>query len=98
KAIASTHTSTLVDLPNHGDSPWTDRFSYIDMADAVADTLKERTAAEGPVDVIGHSMGGKTAMVLALRHPQLVDRLIVVDIAPIASHSGGEFEHLLSSL
>lgn len=98
KAIADTHTSTLVDLPNHGDSAWTEHFSYIEMADAVADTLRAGAAQDGPVDVIGHSMGGKTAMVLALRHPDLVDRLIVVDISPVASDNGGEFEHLLGSL
>ncbi|WP_019159306.1 alpha/beta fold hydrolase [Brevibacterium senegalense] len=98
KAIADTHTSTLVDLPNHGDSAWTDEFSYVDMADAVADTLRQGAAADGPVDLIGHSMGGKTAMVLALRHPDLVDRLVVVDISPVASDNGGEFDHLLGSL
>ena len=98
KAIADTHTSTLVDLPNHGDSPWTDTFSYIDMADQVADTLRQGAAAAGPVDLIGHSMGGKTAMVLALRHPDLIDRLIVVDISPVLSDNGGEFDHLLGSL
>ena len=98
KAIADTHTSTLVDLPNHGDSAWTDEFSYVDMADAVADTLRQGAAANGPVDLIGHSMGGKTAMVLALRHPDLVDRLVVVDISPVASDNGGEFDHLLGSL
>ena len=98
KAIAETHTSTLVDLPNHGDSAWTDEFSYVDMADTVADTLRQGVAANGPVDLIGHSMGGKTAMVLALRHPDLVDRLVVVDISPVASDNGGEFDHLLGSL
>lgn len=98
KAIADTHTSTLVDLPNHGDSAWTDEFSYVDMADAVADTLRQGAAADGPVDLIGHSMGGKTAMVLALRHPDLVDRLVIVDISPVASDNSGEFDHLLGSL
>ncbi|WP_257995199.1 alpha/beta fold hydrolase [Brevibacterium luteolum] len=98
KAIADTHTSTLVDLPNQGDSAWTDTFSYVDMADQVADTLRAGAAADGPVDLIGHSMGGKTAMVLALRHPDLIDRLVVVDISPVASDNGGEFDHLLGSL
>ena len=98
KAIADTHTSTLVDLPNHGASAWTDAFSYIDMADQVAQTLRDGAAADGPVDLIGHSMGGKTAMVLALRHPDLIDRLIIVDISPVASDNGGEFDHLLDSL
>ncbi|HJG80732.1 MAG TPA: alpha/beta fold hydrolase [Brevibacterium senegalense] len=98
KAIAETHTSTLVDLPNHGDSAWTDEFSYVDMADAVADTLRQGAAANGPVDLIGHSMGGKTAMVLALRHPDLIDSLVIVDISPVASDNSGEFDHLLGSL
>lgn len=98
KAISDTHASTLVDLPNHGESPWTEDFSYVAMADAVADTLRTGAAADGPVDVIGHSMGGKTAMVLALRHPDIVDRLVIVDISPVAADNGGEFEHLLGSL
>ena len=98
KAIGETHTSTLVDLPNHGESPWTEDFSYVDMADAVADSLRSGAAADGPVDLIGHSMGGKTAMVLALRHPDLIDRLVIVDISPVGSDNGGEFEQLLGSL
>ena len=48
--------------------------------------------------LVGHSMGGKVAMLLALRHPELVDRLVVVDIAPVASGGEGEFQHLLDSL
>ena len=66
KAIADTHTSTLVDLPNHGESAWTDTVDYRQMADSVAATLRAGAAAEGPVAVVGHSLGGKVAMVLAL--------------------------------
>jgi pimeloyl-ACP methyl ester carboxylesterase len=98
KAIADTHTSLLVDLPNHGESPWTERFSYVDMAHALARTLREGFAADGPVDVIGHSMGGKTVMVLALLHPDLVRRLVVVDISPTQSPDSEEFPHLLGAL
>nr|WP_029088958.1 alpha/beta fold hydrolase [Brevibacterium album] len=98
KALAETHTSLLVDLPNHGESPWTERFSYLEMADALAATLREGFAADGPVDVIGHSMGGKTVMALALLHPELVRRLVVVDISPVRSPETGEFPHLLGAL
>lgn len=98
KALVPDLHSLLVDLPNHGRSGWTDSVDYVDVADAVAEHLRGGFAADGPVSVVGHSMGGKIAMVLALRHPDLVDRLVVVDISPTDSGGTGEFEHLLDSL
>ncbi|MDN4161989.1 alpha/beta fold hydrolase [Nocardioides abyssi] len=101
KALVPDLHSLLVDLPNHGRSGWTDSVDYVDVADAVAEHLRGGFAADGPVHVVGHSMGGKVAMVLALRHPELVDRLVVVDISPVDTAAGGgtgEFEHLLDSL
>ncbi|GGB86081.1 esterase [Knoellia flava TL1] len=71
---------TLVDLPDHGRSPWTETFSFESYAASVAATL--RAVDEGPWVVVGHSLGGKVAMTLALTDPTLVDRLVVVDIAP----------------
>lgn len=92
-------TSLMVDLPNHGVSEWTDHFDYMEMADAVAELLEQGFAKDGPVDVLGHSMGGKVAMILALKHPHLVRRLVVEDIAPIPAPEGrSEFDHLLGSL
>jgi pimeloyl-ACP methyl ester carboxylesterase len=87
KAIAVDHRVTLVDMPNHGRSPQTDGFGYRAMADAVAALLHD----DDPVALVGHSMGGKAAMVLALRHPALVERLCVVDVAPAAYRHQGEF-------
>ncbi|MEG9225978.1 alpha/beta fold hydrolase [Aeromicrobium sp. Sec7.5] len=98
KALRPDLTSLLVDLPNHGKSTWTDRIDYAEMADAVAEFLRAGFAANGPVHLVGHSMGGKVAMVLALRHPELIDRLVIVDITPGDSDGAGEFEHLLGSL
>ncbi|MDI3329561.1 MAG: alpha/beta fold hydrolase [Micrococcus sp.] len=99
KDLAPDHRSLLVDLPNHGQSAWTDVVDYRQMADSLARTLRGDFATEGPVAVVGHSMGGKVAMVLALRHPDLVARLVVVDIAPTQAGGGeGEFAHLLDSL
>lgn len=96
KALPPDYRSVLVDLPNHGASDWTEEFSYTEHADLVADHLR---GTEGtPVHVVGHSMGGKVAMLLALRHPELVRSLVVVDISPVAREDMGEFDHLLSSL
>jgi pimeloyl-ACP methyl ester carboxylesterase len=71
---------TLVDLPDHGRSPWSAEFSYAAYAASVSSTLRAIDA--GPWVVVGHSLGGKVAMVLALTDPALVSRLVVVDIAP----------------
>ena len=73
--------STLVDLPDHGRSPWSQEFSFEGYAASVADTLRGIDAGASWV-VVGHSLGGKTAMLLALEYPELVSRLVVVDIAP----------------
>ena len=97
KALVPDLRSTLVDLPNHGRSPWTGSVDYLEVADVVADFVRT-TYDDGPVHLVGHSMGGKVAMVLALRHPELLERLVVVDIAPAPSDGAGEFEHLLTAL
>ncbi|MBC7133275.1 MAG: alpha/beta fold hydrolase [Roseovarius sp.] len=72
---------SVVDMRNHGASPWFDTHSYEDMAADLAEVI---TDLGGPLDVLGHSMGGKAAMVLALTRPDLVNRLIVADVAPVA--------------
>lgn len=83
RVLAARHRVVAADLRNHGESPWDPRHDYPAMADDVA-LLIERVVG-GPADVLGHSMGGKAAMTLALARPELVDRLVVVDIAPVAS-------------
>lgn len=91
--------SVLVDLPDHGRSAWTQRVDYAVMADAVAEHVRHDADRVGDrVHVVGHSMGGKVAMTLALRHPDLVERLAVLDISPVAGGATGEFEHLLATL
>jgi pimeloyl-ACP methyl ester carboxylesterase len=81
KGLADGHRVTLIDLPNHGHSPWTDRVDYLDMAEMVAAELEQFGE---PVTLVGHSMGGKVAMQLALRRPELLRALVVVDVAPVA--------------
>jgi pimeloyl-ACP methyl ester carboxylesterase len=86
KALSADHRVLLLDMPNHGRSTWTEAFDYLELADLVAAELGDE-----PVALVGHSMGGKIAMCLALRHPHLVERLAVVDVAPVAYESGREF-------
>jgi esterase len=75
------------DMRNHGASPWFNTQSYDDMADDLAELL------DGPAFIVGHSMGGKAAMVLALKHPELVQRLVVADIAPV-TYSHTQSQHI----
>ncbi|TFV54443.1 alpha/beta fold hydrolase [Geodermatophilus sp. DF01-2] len=80
KGLSGDHRVALLDLPNHGHSPWTERVDYVDMADLVATELG---SFGEPVTLVGHSMGGKVALQLALRHPELLCALVVVDVAPV---------------
>jgi len=85
RRLAAGRQVIAVDLRNHGLSPWATSHSYPDMA---ADLARVIEATGGPADILGHSMGGKAAMWLALTRPDLVRRLIVADIAPVAyAHS-----------
>ncbi|UOW01535.1 alpha/beta fold hydrolase [Agrococcus sp. SCSIO52902] len=92
KALADRHRVTLVDMPNHGRSPWTERVDYAEMADAVAATIDE------PAALVGHSMGGKAAMLAALRHPERVERLCVVDVSPVSYRSSDEFRGFMDAM
>jgi pimeloyl-ACP methyl ester carboxylesterase len=78
--LAAQYHVMALDLRNHGKSPHADAMTYDAM---VADVLAWMDAHHlKRVALMGHSMGGKTAMLLACRHPERVERLIVVDIAP----------------
>ncbi|WP_424944062.1 alpha/beta fold hydrolase [Aliiroseovarius crassostreae] len=80
KRLAKSRRVVTVDMRNHGGSPWSDSHEYADLAADLAEVIG---AIGGQADVIGHSMGGKAAMVLALSHPEMLRRLIVADIAPV---------------
>ena len=77
---AADYTVVLVDLRNHGRSPHAEEMTYPLMAQDVAELLE--TLAIHRCHLLGHSMGGKVAMQAALTYPDLVERLIVVDMAP----------------
>ncbi|MEO0912069.1 MAG: alpha/beta fold hydrolase [Pseudomonadota bacterium] len=96
KRLSDTRQVIAVDMRNHGDSPHLATNSYADMAADLAQVIENHG---GRADVLGHSMGGKAAMVLALSQPQRVHRLIVADIAPVAyTHSQIEYIDAMRSL
>jgi len=81
KRLAQGHRVIAPDLRNHGESGRAGAMDYAAMAVDVAELIARRGC--GPCAVVGHSMGGKVAMALALRHGELVCRLVVADIAPV---------------
>ncbi|UCS94135.1 alpha/beta fold hydrolase [Echinicola marina] len=80
KELEHHYTMYLVDQRNHGDSPKSDDWDYKAMVDDLAAFM----SAQGleSADIMGHSMGGKTAMNFALKYPSKVNKLIIADIAP----------------
>jgi len=82
--VAASRRTLAVDLRNHGRSPHVAGPMTLEgLAGDVAAAIEAHFQG-GPVDVVGHSLGGKTAMVLGAARPDLVSRLVVVDIAPVA--------------
>lgn len=82
KVLAENHTVYLPDLRNHGDSFHSDEFTYEAMAEDLRELIEQENIHR-PI-VMGHSMGGKLAMKFAINHPDMLEKLIVVDISPRA--------------
>lgn len=93
RRLAEDRRVVAVDMRNHGSSFRADGQSYADMAGDLARVI---TTLGGPMDVLGHSMGGKAAMQLALTEGALVDRLVVADIAPVVY--GHSQSHLIRAM
>lgn len=83
-----------VDQRNHGQSPHAPEMNYELMAGDLAEFIKAHHLP--PINLMGHSMGGKTAMQFALLYPALVDKLIVVDMSPRAAQP--RHEQILNAL
>ena len=96
KKLANEHTVFILDQRNHGRSPHNPVHDYPSMADDLRNFMEENWVHRA--SIMGHSMGGKTAMQFALEYPDMVDKLIVVDISPKAYMGNHHliFEALLS--
>ena len=96
RRLADRRDVVAVDMRNHGESPRFPTQSYPEMATDLAEVIESLGA---PVDLLGHSMGGKAAMQLALTRPDLIRRLVVADIAPVAySHDQTRNAQAMASL
>ncbi|MBT8138960.1 MAG: alpha/beta fold hydrolase [Gammaproteobacteria bacterium] len=81
RALGGKRQILSVDLPGHGNSPHEARYSIEIMAKRVWQTLRARGVER--YGLLGHSLGGKVAMAMALAQPREVQRLLVADIAPV---------------
>src|SRR5690554_6843100 len=86
RELSSEYEVYAFDLRNHGRSPWSDTHDYPAMAEDVAETMESLGLSSA--HILGHSMGGKVAMQLALTQPERVRSLVVVDIAPVTYPDG----------
>ena len=79
KRLAENHTVYLIDQRNHGRSPWSDEFDYHVLSRDIVNFIEEHQLRN--VSLMGHSMGGKVVINIALNHPELIDSAVVVDMA-----------------
>ncbi len=95
KELSAHFSVFIVDQRNHGRSPHTfDTFNYMVLADDLKAFMEQQWMYKARL--IGHSMGGKTVMQLALNHPDMVERLCIIDIAP--KQYGGGHEIILDAI
>ncbi|AVO38745.1 alpha/beta fold hydrolase [Pukyongiella litopenaei] len=96
KRLSDERQVIAADMRNHGASPRFSSHGYEDMADDLAEVIDR---FGGQADVLGHSMGGKAAMMLALRHGAKLRKLVVADIAPVAyTHSQLPYIHAMRAV
>ncbi len=82
KHLAEKFQVYIIDQRNHGKSPHTDEFNYELLSADLLDFFEQQQISKA--HIIGHSMGGKAAMKFALQHTDKVEKLIIVDVAPVS--------------
>jgi len=97
KHLSESYKVYLIDLRNHGNSPHSEKHNYYLLRDDLFEFMEEKGISKA--SILGHSMGGKTAIYFAIEYPEKVEKLIVVDIAPgpyksLANPSSNTLNHL----
>lgn len=80
KILSEDHQVFLLDIRNHGHSPWSDQFDYQVMSKDLWEFIQDHSL-DKPL-LIGHSMGGKVVMQFDLNQPNIASKIVIVDIAP----------------
>jgi len=86
----------LIDQRNHGNSPHSSKISYDSLSEDIYEFIIGKKLSS--VKIIGHSMGGKVAMLFTLKYPEFVDKLIVVDIAPKDYSVHARFNNIIQAI
>ncbi|WP_158969010.1 alpha/beta fold hydrolase [Paraglaciecola sp. L3A3] len=81
KLFTNSHQVLAIDLPDHGKSDYTETFSFELYANKIVQLLQQLNINKA--DILGHSLGGKIAMKIALDHSEIISHLIILDIAPV---------------
>ncbi|MDP4281220.1 MAG: alpha/beta fold hydrolase [Bacteroidota bacterium] len=96
RKLASDFDVIVPDLRNHGHSPHSRFFTYKTLTEDILELINDLKLQH--CCLIGHSMGGKTAMMLALENPGFIEKLVVVDISPKKYPENRELEDLLNAM
>jgi len=96
KKLADFFHVYILDQMNHGNSPHTSDINYDLLSDDVFEFMNSNKLSS--INLMGHSMGGKVAMSFALKHPHLVENLIILDIAPKDYSIQSRFDELIKAV
>jgi esterase len=96
RQLSEYYSVYIPDLRNHGQSPHSKVFDFPSLEDDLMEMMEENGLDN--IFLLGHSLGGKTAMFFALHHPELVKKLVVVDISLRKSSSNREHQQLLNAM
>jgi len=94
RELADNHSVYMIDQRNHGQSPHAPSHTYDDLASDLINFCNSEGLSK--IELLGHSMGGKTAITFALKYPGLVQKLVIVDISPFSYLDQKHFEQQVS--
>ncbi|HNW72664.1 MAG: alpha/beta fold hydrolase [Bacteroidales bacterium] len=96
RSISGSYSVFIPDLRNHGQSPHSNVFNFPSMENDLLEFMEEHDLRN--INLIGHSLGGKVSMFFSIHHPELIKKLVIVDISLRRSTPGQEHQQLLNAM